>query len=59
LDAVVVGAKILDLCELGDKSIAEFAAQVYKSSKVTKGTFRTPNVPLPLRDSVCHLTRKC
>lgn len=34
----VEGAKIIELCEKGDKLLDEEIAKVYKGKKITKGT---------------------
>ncbi|KAI9886501.1 MAG: hypothetical protein M1823_001681 [Watsoniomyces obsoletus] len=36
----VEGAKILDLCERGDKLLEEETAKVYKGKKIQKGMLR-------------------
>jgi methionine aminopeptidase len=41
----VPGAKIVEVCEQGDKFIEEEIAKVYRGKKVTKGTNRTYTEP--------------
>jgi hypothetical protein len=43
----VEGAKILELCEKGDKLLDDEIAKVYKGKKVTKGPFLHPRCTLP------------
>ena len=40
--AVEHGARIIDLCEMGDDFITEAAKSVYNKGKVLKGTFLCP-----------------
>lgn len=39
---IVPGAKIVDICEKGDKLLEEEIAKVYRGKKVTKGRFPVP-----------------
>ncbi|KAI9103014.1 peptidase M24, structural domain-containing protein [Phlyctochytrium arcticum] len=54
IDAIVDGAKVLDLCALGDKTIEEFAEKVYNKGKIPKGvafpTCVSPN------SVICHMS---
>lgn len=37
IDATVDGAKVVDLCALGDRTIEELAGKVYNKGKMLKG----------------------
>lgn len=39
------GAKIVEICEKGDKFLEEEIAKVYKGKKITKGLFARPVKP--------------
>ena len=57
VDAAVAGAKVLDLCAIGDKIILEASQSVYRKSakdgaKIERGTQRPPpNHPQPPTES--------
>ncbi|KAJ3179866.1 Proliferation-associated protein 2G4 [Geranomyces variabilis] len=54
VEAAVDGAKLVDLCALGDRTIEELAEKVYNKGKVTKGiafpTCVSPNT------AICHMS---
>jgi len=54
VDACVEGAKVLDLCRLGDETIALLAAGVYKASKLQKGVAFPTSVSVG--NVICHLS---